>query len=270
MRHSFIFFAFVLLLVCQHTFAQQDSGYYVSFDKVKIHYQVLGKGKPVLLLHGFTGTGSDWKNKPVTDSMLAHGYKLVLPDLRGNGSSDQPTSAAAYANDAEARDLIGLMRYLNAENYGAIGYSRGSIILARILVTDKHCTSAVIGGMGADFTNPEWPRRIGFYKALLNDTIKGYEGFRKYIAGKSLNPVVLAMQQKEQPSTSAKELASITQPVVVICGNEDQDNGKGTELSALISNSKFIEVRGNHNNSAWTTGFAENVLNFFNNNNPSK
>jgi len=42
----------------------------------------------------------------------------------------------------------------------------------------------------------------------MNDTISGYEGFRKYIAGKGLDPLVLACQQKEQPSTSKKELAA--------------------------------------------------------------
>jgi hypothetical protein len=116
--------------------------------------------------------------------------------------------------------------------------------------------------MGADFTNPLWPRRIGFYNALMNDTIKGYEGFRKYIAGKGLNPLVLACQQKEQPSTSKEELAKLKQQVLIICGHEDSDNGKGSELQLLIPRSKFIEVTGNHNTSAYTPEFAEKILFF--------
>ena len=127
---------------------------------------------------------------------------------------------------------------------------------------DKRCKRAVIGGMGADFTNPLWPRRIGFYNALMNDTIKGYEGFRQYIAKKGLDPVILACQQKEQPSTSKEALGKLKQRVLVICGREDSDNGKGSELQALIPNSAFVETAGNHNNVAYTTEFAEKIVSF--------
>lgn len=250
----------VSLLIQIPLLAQTYSfGYFTSFDNTKIHYEIQGIGKPVLLIHGFTGTCNDWKNKPLTDSLLANGYKLILVDLRGNGLSDIPE---AYANNAEAKDLMGLMKYLHIKKYDAIGYSRGSIILASLLVLDKHCKKAVIGGMGADFTNPIWPRRIGFYNALMNDTISGYDDFRKYIAGKGLNPLVLACQQKEQPSTSKEELSKLKQQVLIICGNQDTDNGKGSELQLLIPNSKYVEITGNHNSSAYTSEFADKIMAF--------
>ncbi|HZV67908.1 MAG TPA: alpha/beta hydrolase [Saprospiraceae bacterium] len=253
----------IFLIIPVSIYSQNSiSDYYTSFDKTKIHYEVWGEGKPILLIHGFTGTCNDWKNKPLADSLLANGYKLILVDLRGNGLSDQPDKPEAYANNAEAKDLVGLMQYLKIKKYDAVGYSRGSIILASLLVLDKHCKRAVLGGMGADFTNPDWPRRIGFYNALMNDTISGYEGFRKYIAGKGLNPLVLASQQKEQPSTSKEELAKLKQQVMIICGNEDTDNGKGSELQLLIPYSKFVEIKGNHNSSAYTVEFAEKILLF--------
>ena len=243
--------------------AQTDStGYFTSFDNTKIYYEVKGNGKPVLLIHGFTGTCNDWKNKMLHDSLVSNGFKVVIADLRGNGKSDIPKVSEAYANDAEAKDLIGLMKYLQVKEYYALGYSRGSIILARLLVKDKHCKRAVIGGMGADFTNPKWPRRIGFYNALMNDTIKGYEGFRKYIAEKGLDPLVLACQQKEQPSTSEEELATVLQPVLIICGDVDEDNGKGSDLQQLLPVSKFVAVPGNHNNTAYSPAFAKEALAF--------
>ena len=78
--------------------AQPDTaGYFSSFDKVKIHYEVKGSGKPILLIHGFTGTASDWKSKPLYDSLLANGFKIIIVDLRGNGFSDKPATAAAIS-----------------------------------------------------------------------------------------------------------------------------------------------------------------------------
>jgi pimeloyl-ACP methyl ester carboxylesterase len=254
----------ILFLSLQFSLHAQSGGvtYFTSFDQTKIHYEVMGSGKPVLLIHGFTGSGNDWKNKPLADSLIADGFKVITVDLRGNGLSDKPRVPEAYADNAEAKDLIGLIGYLGIPEYAAVGYSRGSIILASLMVLDKRCKLAVIGGMGADFTNPQWPRRIGFYNALMNDTIKGYEGFRKYIAGKGLDPIVLACQQKEQPSTSKEALAKLTLPVLIVCGNEDSDNGKGSDLQKLIPNSIFVEVKGTHNTSAYTVGFAEKVLSF--------
>lgn len=258
-----IYTAFVLSLFVLSSSAQQDTaGYFSSFDKAKIFYQVRGEGEPVLLIHGFTGNGNGWKKNPLYDSLLANGYQVVIIDLRGNGNSERPSGPEGYANDAEAKDIIGLMRFLGLRKYDAIGYSRGSIILARVLVKDKNCKKAVMGGMGTDFTNPEWPRRIGFYNALMNDTISGYEGFRKYIASQKLDPKTLAWQQKEQPSTSKEELGKLKLPVMVICGDSDEDNGKASELQKLIPNSIFVTVPGNHNTAGSTPVFAKEVLAF--------
>jgi hypothetical protein len=130
------------------------------------------------------------------------------------------------------------------------------------MVKDNHCKRGIMGGMGADFTNPEWPRRIGFYKALMNDTIPGYDEFRKYIAREKLDPKTLAWQQKEQPSTSKEALGKLKQHVLVICGKDDSDNGNAVELQKLIPNATFVTVPGTHNNAAGTPEFATAIVTF--------
>lgn len=255
--------SFTLIILYNIVVAQKDStGYFSSFDKAKIGYEVKGNGKPVLLIHGFTGKGSDWKTKPIYDSLVAGGFRVIIPDLRGNGLSDKPHEPEAYANDAEAKDLMGLLKYLGIKKYQAVGYSRGSIILARLMVLDKNLTDAVMGGMGADFTNPMWPRRIGIYEALMYDTVKGYDDFRKRIVSAGLDRLALAYQQKEQPSTSKEELAKIRQRVLIICGNQDEDNGKAVDLQKLIPGSLFVTVPGNHGSAASSNEFANEVLSF--------
>lgn len=243
--------------------AQKDSvGSFSSFDNVKIHYEVKGTGKPVLLIHGYTGKGSDWKKKPLYDSLLANGFKVIMPDLRGNGLSDKPHVPEAYANDAEAKDLIGLLKHLGIKKYAAVGYSRGAIILARLLVLDKNLDQAVIGGMGADFTNPLWPRRIAIYEALISDTAKGFEELKKRIEREGFDKLAFAYQQKEQPSTSKEALAKIKQKTLIICGDQDEDNGSAKYLQQLIPKSLFVTVPGNHGSAWGTTAFAKEVLIF--------
>ena len=261
---------FLLFITCCVVHAQRDSGYFASFDGVKIYYETMGQGRSVLLLHGFTNRGADWKRKPLYDSLVARGYRVILPDLRGNGKSGQPLRADGYANDAEAKDLQGLVRFLKIKRYDAIGYSRGSIILARLLVTDKRLQNAVLGGMGADFTNPQWPRRIAFYNALINDTVKGFDDFRKYIASKGLSPTTLAWQQLHQPSTSKESLATVKQKVLIICGNQDADNGTGESLQQLIPGAVFSTVPGTHNSAWGGVDFAKTIIDFLQKNGGKK
>ena len=154
------FIGFLLALLGCRLLARPvaDSGtYYNSFDSTKIYYEVRGSGYPVILVHGFSGTGQGWKHCAVYNDLLDAGFEVILIDQRGNGRSDKPHTDAAYANDAEAKDIIGLMSYLGFKQYDAVGYSRGSIITSRLLVLDKRVHKAIMGGMGDGYTDPNWP-----------------------------------------------------------------------------------------------------------------
>lgn len=260
----FLFFLFALVLPF-FTKAQSDSAHFlVSYDGAKIYYEVKGEGFPVLLLHGFTGTGQSWKRGMLYNDLINSGYKVITPDLRGNGRSDKPQNDSAYANDAEARDMMALVSTLGINKYYVVGYSRGSIITARLLVLDKRVSKAVMGGMGTDFTNPEWPRRVMFYHLLSGDTtIKGMDGFLQYVKQNGFDKNVLALQQKYQPSTPKEELEKVQLPVLVVCGNEDTDNGNAQELTKLFLHGSFVQVPGDHNHAAQTKEFSDAVLSSF-------
>src|ERR1700761_7567794 len=91
----------VLLIFSAGLFARQQppGNYFTSFDGVKIYYEVKGEGYPVILIHGFSGTGQGWKTCAVYNDLLNAGYKVILIDQRGNGRSDKPHTDSAYAHD---------------------------------------------------------------------------------------------------------------------------------------------------------------------------
>jgi pimeloyl-ACP methyl ester carboxylesterase len=250
------------------SFAQTESAknssdsahYYISTDGIKIYYEVKGKGYPVVLVHGFIVNSQTWKRGALYNDLLAAGYKVILIDLRGNGKSDKPHDCDAFANDAEAKDIMGIVTTLGVKKYTAIGYSRGSIITARLLVLDNRLEKAVMGGMGTDFTNPQWPRRIMFYKALSGEDVPELAGIIKYVNDSHLDKVVLACMQKEQPSTSREALAKVKINVLVICGDKDSDNGNAQELAKLFSASTFAQVTGDHGGAVQTKEFSDTVL----------
>ena len=234
-----------------------DSNYFSSFDGTKIYYEVRGKGKPVLLVHGFIVNSNSWKQTSLYADLLKQGYKVILLDMRGNGKSDKPHDTAAYENDAEAKDIMRLMDLLKIKQYSVVGYSRGSIITARLLVLDKRVQNAVLGGMGTDFTNPEWPRRKMFYRAMMGDSIPELKGAVDYVKQQGLDQLALAYLQKAQPSTSKEILSKLQQPVLVICGDKDTDNGSANELAKLLPNSSFAITPGDHNHAAATPEFSK-------------
>lgn len=258
---------FILMLITGNCVWAQPAAvsgsYYKSFDGVKIYYEVKGDGYPVILVHGFSGTGEGWKKGQLYNDLLTAGYKVVILDQRGNGRSDKPHTDAGYAKDAEAKDIMGLATSLALRQYAIVGYSRGSIITSRVFVLDKRVEKAVMGGMGDAYTNPEWPRRIHAYKALMGDTsFHDVDGMIKYIHSNPFDEVALAYQQKWQPSTSKQELAKVKIPVLLIDGTEDHDNGDEVALNKLIPGSKLVHVPGDHNNASRTTEFSTAVLDF--------
>jgi len=250
----------ILLLFTSATAAQTK--YFNSFDDIKIAYTDEGKGKPVLLIHGFIQTGKSWDKTALKKDLLAKGYRVIVPDLRGNGDSDKPQDEDAYSKDAEVMDLLFLMAELRIAKYYAVGYSRGSIVLAKLLTKTRRIKKAVLGGMGIDFTNPNWRRRILFRDAFDGKITKETEGAFEYAESIGADMKSLHLQQKHQSVTSKRQLQYIKAKVLVIAGDVDKDNGDPAALSNAIPKSKLKIVKGNHNDTYKTEDFADAILSF--------
>ena len=243
--------------------SKADSGrFFTSFDSTKIYYEVKGAGDAVVLVHGFIVNGQSWKRTELYKNLLEEGYKVIILDQRGNGFSDKPHTPEAYENDAEAKDIMALMKKLKIKKYSAVGYSRGSIIVSRLLVLDKRIKKGVMGGMGAEFTNPEWPRRIMFYKALSGESVPELAAMVENVKKQGLDQQALAYLQKAQPSTSKAALRKIKQPVLIICGDKDSDNGSAKELADLFKHPVYRVTPGDHGSASRTKEFSIQVISF--------
>jgi len=53
-----------------------------------MHFWIGGHGVPVVLLHGWPETGYAWRH--VAPQLVAAGYQVIVPDLRGFGNSSRP------------------------------------------------------------------------------------------------------------------------------------------------------------------------------------
>ncbi|AHG88117.1 alpha/beta hydrolase fold protein [Gemmatirosa kalamazoonensis] len=249
--------------------AQSDTtgGLYTAADGARIHYTAAGAGPAVVLLHGFLNDGTSWRRTPAYARLVDAGFRVVVVDLRGNGASDKPTAPEAWANDAETRDVVGVAQALGLGEYCVAGYSRGSIVAARLLELDPHVRCAVLGGMGADFTNPAWPRRVAAHRALAglpldSAALAPVAGMVRAADQRGLDRRVLAMQQQAQPSSSRAALGRVRVPVLVISGDADQEDGSPEELARLFPRATLVTVPGDHGATMRSTAFADSVTAF--------
>ena len=90
-------------------------------------------GRPLLLVHGFTGAKEDLAEW--VDPLAARGWHAVAPDLRGHGSSDHPAGRQSYGFEVFVRDLLELADALGWERFTVVGYSMGGAV-AQFLALD--------------------------------------------------------------------------------------------------------------------------------------
>jgi pimeloyl-ACP methyl ester carboxylesterase len=254
----------ILLTFFLSTKTTGETANFKSFDGIKISYTDEGTGTPVILIHGFISGGSSWYNSPLKKSLIDKGYRVIIPDMRGNGNSDKPHNDEAYSDNAEIKDLMALVDHLNLQKYISIGYSRGSILLAKLLTLDSRIEKAVIGGMGLDFTNPEWERRKIFAEAFNENaqTTELTAGAVNYAKKLGADFRALHLMQKHQPVTSVEELVKINTKILVIAGDADNDNGNPEDLQKYLPNSALKIIPGTHNNTANSKEFAISILDF--------
>jgi pimeloyl-ACP methyl ester carboxylesterase len=88
---------------------------------LQLFYRDHGSGTPLLLLHGFTGTGDDWRH---VFAAPLDGYRVIAPDLRGHGRSTNPSGTFRFAD--VARDIFALLDRLRLDRVHAIGMSAGA------------------------------------------------------------------------------------------------------------------------------------------------
>ena len=94
-------------------------------DGAKIHYLRLGKGSPVIFLHGWSASAKDWL--PFA-SALADQHEVICWDARGHGGHSLPPGSSTHIQDMAA-DLQQLIQHHDLNNVLLVGHSMGALTL---------------------------------------------------------------------------------------------------------------------------------------------
>jgi pimeloyl-ACP methyl ester carboxylesterase len=114
---------------------------------VDIHVEVSGDGRPVVLLHGFPDSGRMWRHQ--VEALAAGGFRVIVPDLRGFGSSGKPDGVENYSLAFLAGDVLAVLDHLGVERAHVVGHDWGAALAWAIgsLVPDRvdHLVAVSVG-----------------------------------------------------------------------------------------------------------------------------
>ena len=90
-------------------------------NPVRIYYNDYGKGKPVILIHGWPSSSQMWEYQ--IDDLVNSGHRVIAYDRRGFGKSSQPWDGYDYNTLTD--DLKALIDQLQLKDITLVGFSMG-------------------------------------------------------------------------------------------------------------------------------------------------
>lgn len=102
--------------------ANVKAGHYINVGDAKIYYEIYGKGKPLVVLHGGI-VGSTYEMFQFIDS-LSKRYQVIAVSTRGHGKSEGGTALPTYGRKAE--DIFAVINSITKDSVTVLGFSDGA------------------------------------------------------------------------------------------------------------------------------------------------
>ena len=245
-----------------------EFSHFTDIDGVRVHYQECGTGAPLVLVHGFMASTSDWKD---VLPLVSNRFHVVALDLKGFGFTAKPSGDYTLATQAGL--VVRLLDHLKIDKAVLCGQSMGGNVVLHVAAQHPERVSALIlvdsAGLkilqgksrGAVPGFARWPV-IGPLVTALALSSDGVvrDGLRKcyydkaevteervatcYRVLKTRAGLSAAMATQALESTDLTEsvIGSLGQPTLVIWGAHDQliPLDAARRFNALIRGSRLV------------------------------
>ena len=249
---------------------------------IELHYEDMGTGSPVVLIHGWPLSGASWE-KQVT-ALLAAGHRVITYDRRGFGQSSRPS--VDYDYDTFADDLHQLMTRLDLRDCMLVGFSMGGGEVARYLGKhgSKRVSRAVFISAITPFLLKTSDNPDGVDGSHMEDTRKGVAADRPafltkflgkfynfdVLGGSRVSEEVVRANWNVAVSASAKgtfdcvtewqtdfreDVRNIDVPTLILHGDADRilpASATAVPLSKLVKGSRLHVIADGPHGLTWT------------------
>jgi len=223
--------------------------YATTPDKVKLYYEEVGRGAPILFVHEFAGDHRSWEPQL---RELGKRYRCIAYAARGYKPSDISDDARAYSYKHVMRDAIAVLDHLRIEKAHLIGLSMGGYTVLQVALNHPdRVRSLVLAGTGSG--SERWYTEA-FHKrsrdlaaqferegsGLVAQTYgrsasripfelkdpRGFAEFSRQLAGHDAQGSARMSRgfQGARPSLYdfEKEIRALTTPALIVVGDEDE------------------------------------------------
>jgi pimeloyl-ACP methyl ester carboxylesterase len=256
-------------------------GQTVKANGIDMYYEEVGSGRPLLLLHGGTGTGSSWRDHLTAFETR---FRVIMPDSRGHGRTNNPSGSLSYRVMAD--DFVAFAQALGLTKPLIFGYSDGGQTALEIGMHYPDFAAALaIGGATYHFSptyyeavnafsfltngvvdiaalerdEPDWAEALKADHARPDDPDK-WKTLLDHIASLWLTPLTYTLD----------DLRKITTPALILVG--DRDAGVSVEQAVAMYRTiptadLAILPHADHGSAGWLESgpnplFADSVLPF--------
>jgi 3-oxoadipate enol-lactonase len=222
--------------------------YAVTRDDVRLYFEEVGHGTPILFLHEFAADHTNWEPQM---RYFSRRHRCIAYSARGYTPSDVPPSAEAYSYEHFYTDALAVLDHLKLEAAHFVGLSMGSYSSLQVaLHAPTRVRSMTLAGVGSGSSlenleafraqcranaeqfeslgaaevakvTREAPGRIPF---LVKDP-RGHADFYAALARHDAKGSANTMRgfQGGRPSiyTLTAPIEKVTTPALIICGDED-------------------------------------------------
>jgi len=260
------------------TKAPTEAGNFAPVHNINLHYLDHGGDGPVLiLLHGLTANGHAFD---AIAPGISPSYRVICPDLRGNGLSDKP--AFCYTMDDHAQDIVGLIKHLGQKQVYLGGHSFGGYLafyiaekypelVSRLIILDAaksmnanavNMLSGAISRLDTAYTSFDdyvahvkkapyidfWdPAMVSYYRADVHDMPNG--GVKPNSNIMTITEKSIGLSVIDWPGV----IMRIKQPTILINALDIYTLGEpllpeeiARETVAMMKNAQYASVDGNH------------------------
>ncbi len=154
--------------VASQSIKPSESGY-ADVNGLKMYYEVYGKGKPIVLLHG------SYMNIPLNWShiipLLAKDRKVIVTEMQGHGRTRDISRELSYEGMAD--DVSGLLKHLKIDRADILGYSMGGGVAFQVAVRHPEQVRRLVVLSGTYAYDGWWPDVEASFATFTADMFKG-------------------------------------------------------------------------------------------------
>jgi 3-oxoadipate enol-lactonase len=202
---------------------------------IRIHYEVHGEGRPLLLI---LGLGSDLSEYTALIDLFAARSQVIVFDNRGAGRTDKPD--APYSIELMAADTLGVMDAAGVTRADVLGISLGGRIALELALGHPERVERLILVSTSARVVPSWRRR------RLYPILSGMPLFRSRYP----QPRYAFVRQMEASTgyDAGPRLHQLGVPTVVLHGRSDRAAplALAEELHRGIPGSQLQTFKGGH------------------------